>query len=143
LNIDGISTIIVKLIYSQQIIVPGEYYDNNNRDITKIKILFTKDEIRSNYLEFLSSIDLDQLYFLNDSVVYYLNIQFYLPCYDIFGKLKEILRGLINTITDNPTLLDNLKLSLRDIQVYSYTKVYIGYVSFNRSRGIEVYVLFN
>jgi len=141
-NIDGVSTTMVKSIYPRQIILPGGYYDNDNGDITKIKILPTEDEIRSDRPEFLPSTDLDQPYFLNDPVARHLNTQFRLLRYNIFGELKEALGGLINTITDNPTFLDNSKLSLGDMRAYPYTKAHISYVSFNRSY-VEAHVSFN
>ncbi|TGO45849.1 hypothetical protein BCON_0361g00090 [Botryotinia convoluta] len=142
-NIDGVSTTVVKSTYPRQIILPGGHHDNDNGDITKIKILPTEDEIRSDHPEFLPSTDFDQPYFLNDPVTRHLDTQFRLLRYDIFGELKEALGGLINAITDDPTLLDNSKLSLGDMRAYPYTKAHIGYVSFNRNRGIEARVSFN
>jgi hypothetical protein len=142
-NVDGVSTTVVKSTYPRQIIVPGGHHDNDNGDITKIKILPTEDEIRSDHPEFLPSTDLDQPYFLNDPVARHLDTQFRLLRHDIFGELKEALGGLINTITDDPTLLDNSKLSLGDMRAYPYTKAHIGYVSFNRNRGVEAHVSFN
>lgn len=58
-NVDGVSTTVVKSTYPRQIIVLGGHHNNDNGDITKIKILLIKDEIRSDYLEFLPSTDLD------------------------------------------------------------------------------------
>ncbi len=142
-NVDGVSTTVVKSTYPRQLIVPGGHHDNENGDITKIKILPTEDEIRSDYPEFLPSTDLDQPYFLNDPVARHLDTHFRLLRHDIFGELKEALGGLINSVTDDPTLLDNPKLSLGDMRAYPYTKAHIAYVSFNRNRGIEAHVSFN
>jgi len=142
-NVDGVSTTVVKSTYPRQLIVPGGHHDNENGDITKIKILPTEDEIRCDYPEFLPSTDLDQPYFLNDPVARHLDTHFRLLRHDIFGELKEALGGLINSVTDDPTLLDNPKLSLGDMRAYPYTKAHIAYVSFNRNRGIEAHVSFN
>lgn len=142
-NVDGVSTTVFKSTYPRQLVVPGGHHDNENGDITKIKILPTEDEIRSDYPEFLPSTDLDQPYFLNDPVARHLDTHFRLLRHDIFGELKEALGGLINSVTDDPTLLDNSKLSLGDMRAYPYTKSHIGYVSFNRNRGIEAHVSFN
>lgn len=68
-----VSTTVVKSTYPRQIIVPGGHHDNENVDITKIKILPTEDEIRSDYLEYLPSTDLDQPYFLSDPVARHLD----------------------------------------------------------------------
>jgi hypothetical protein len=134
---------VVKSTYPRQLIVLGGYYDNENSDITKIKILPTEDEIRSDYPEFLPSTDLDQLYFLNDPIARHLNTHFRLLRHNIFGELKEALRGLINSVPDNPTLLNNPKLSLRDMRAYPYIKAHIAYVLFNRNRGIKAHISFN
>ena len=111
-NIQGVSTTVVKSTYPRQLIVPGGHHDNENSDITKIKILPTEDEIRSDYPEFLPSTDLDQPYFLNDPVARHLDTHFRLLRHDIFGELKEALGGLINSVTDDPTLLTSSKLGL-------------------------------
>ena len=142
-SVNGIMTTVVKSTYPRPIIVPGGHHNNDNSDITKIKILPTEDEIRSDHPEFLPSTDLDQPYFLNDPVARHLDTQFRLLRHDIFGELKEALGGLINAIADGPTLLDNSKLSLGDMRAYPYSKAHIGYISFNRHRGIEAHVSFN
>ena len=142
-SVNGIMTTVVKSTYPRPIIVPGGHHNNDNSDITKIKILPTEDEIRSEHPEFLPSTDLDQPYFLNDPVARHLDTQFRLLRHDIFGELKEALGGLINAIADDPTLLDNSKLSLGDMRAYPYSKAHIGYISFNRHRGIEAHVSFN
>ena len=141
-HVDGVSTTVVKSTYPRQLIVPGGHHDNENADITKIKILPTEDEIQSDYPEFLPSTDLDQPYLLNDPVARHLDTHFRLLRHDIFGELKEALGGLIYSVTDNPTLLDNSKLSLGDMRAYPYTKAHIAYVSFNRSRCVEAHVSF-
>lgn len=142
-SVDGVSTTVVKSTYPRQLIVPGGHHDNENGAITKIKILPTKDEIRSDYPEFLPSTDLDQPYFLNDPVARHLDTHFRLLRHDIFGELKEALGGLINNSIDDPTLFDKSRLSLGDMRAYPYTKAHIAYVSFKRSRGVEAHHSFN
>lgn len=142
-NVGGVSTTVVKSTYPRQLVVPGGHHDNENGDITKIKILPTEDEIRSDYPEFLPSTDLDQPYFLTNPVARHLDTHFRLLRHDIFGELKEALGGLMHSVTNDPTLLDSSKLSLGDMRAYPYTKAHIGYVSFNRSRGIEARISFN
>ncbi|KFX96758.1 hypothetical protein O988_05185 [Pseudogymnoascus sp. VKM F-3808] len=123
--------------------VLGGHHDNDDRDITKIKIFPTTDEIRSDLPEFLPSTDPDQPYFLEDPVARHLDTQFRLLRHDIFGELKKALRSVLNSIADDPTLLGNSKLSLRDIRAYSYSKARISYVSFKKKRGIEAHVSFS
>ncbi|KFY97455.1 hypothetical protein V500_02048 [Pseudogymnoascus sp. VKM F-4518 (FW-2643)] len=144
-NVDGVSTTVVKSTY-RQITAPGGHHDNDNWDITKVKILPTTDEIKSGLPEFLPSTDPDkphQPHFLKDPVARHLDTQFRLLRHDIFGELKKALGGLINTIADDPNLLDKSKLSLGDIRAYPYTKAYISYVFFKRNRGIEAHVSFS
>jgi hypothetical protein len=108
-NVDGILTTVVKSTYPQQIIVPGGHHDNGNIDIAKIKILPTEDEIRRDHPEFLPPTDLGQPYFLGGPVERQLDTHFCLLRDDIFGELKEALGGLMNVISNDPTLLDSSK----------------------------------
>jgi hypothetical protein len=142
-NVNGVSTAVVKSTYPRQIVRPGGHHDNDKIDITKVKILPTEDEIRSNHPEFLPTTDRDQPYFLSDPVERHLDTHFRLLRHDIFGELKEALGGLINAIIDDPILLDNSRLSLGDMRAYPYTKAYISYISFNQKRGIEAHMSFN
>lgn len=57
--VNGVLTTVVTSTYPQDIIVLGDRYDNDNTNITKIKILLTENEIQSNHLEFLPSTNLD------------------------------------------------------------------------------------
>ena len=142
-NVDGVSTIVVKSTYPRNTVVPGGHHDNDNWDITKIKILPTEDEIQSDHPEFLPSTDLDQPYFHTDPVARHIDTQFRLLRHDIFGELKDTLGGVANSITQDPTLLDNSRLSLGDMRAYHYANAHIAYVSFNRNRGVEAHVSFN
>jgi len=142
-NANGISTTVAKSTYPRQLIVPGGHHDNDNIDITKIKVLPTEDEIRNDYPEYLPTTDLDQPYFLSSPVERHLDTHFRLLRHDIFGEMKEALGGLMNVISDDPQLLDNPKLSLGDMRAYPYPKAHISYVSFNQKRGVEAHVSFN
>ncbi|KAH8600108.1 hypothetical protein B0O99DRAFT_503550 [Bisporella sp. PMI_857] len=142
-SIGGISTTVVKSTYPREIIIPGGRHDNDNVDITKIKILPTESEIRSDHLEFLPSTDSNQPHFLNDPVERHIDTQFRLLRHDIFGELKDALGGLISSITENPAALNNSRLSLGDIRAYIYPKAHISYLSFNQRRGLEAHVSFH
>jgi hypothetical protein len=65
-RVGGVSTTVVTSTYPREVAVPGDRHDNNKMDITKIKILPTEDEIRSNIVEFLPSTNPDQPHFLAD-----------------------------------------------------------------------------
>lgn len=142
-QIDGVSITAVKSTYPKQVVVPGGHHNNDSSDITKINVLPTEDELRCDHPEFLPSTDLDQPHFLGDPVARHLDTQFRLLRHDIFGEMKEALGGLINSVDDDPTLLDNPRLNLGNIRAYPYPGAHVAYVSFNRGRGIEAYVSFN
>jgi len=142
-QVNGVSTAIATSTYPRDIIVPGDRHDNDNTDIIKIKILPTEDEIRSNYPEFLHSTDLDQPHFLSDQAERHLDTHFRLLRHDIFGEMKEALGGLMTAIEDDPTLLDDARLSLRNMRAYPYVKAHINYIAFDQRRGLEAQVLFN
>jgi hypothetical protein len=135
--VNGVSTTVVTSTYPRDIIVPGDRHDNDNTDITKIKILPTENEIRSNHLEFLPSTNLDQPHFLNDQAERHLNTHFQLLRHDIFGELKEALRGLMIAIKEDPTLLDDARLSLGNMRAYPYIKAHISYIAFDQQQGLE------
>ncbi|EPE32162.1 P-loop containing nucleoside triphosphate hydrolase [Glarea lozoyensis ATCC 20868] len=141
-TVDGVSTTILKYTYPRQVIVPGGKHDNDHGDITKIKILPTEDEIRSDEPEFLPTTDLDQPHFLNDPVARHLDTQFRLLHHDIFGELKVALAGLIHSITDDPKLLESWKLNLGDMRAYAYPNAYLAHVS-NENRDFEAHVSFS
>ncbi|KAG4428093.1 hypothetical protein IFR05_016422 [Cadophora sp. M221] len=138
-----ILTAVVTSTYPRDIIVPGDRHDNDNTDITKIQILPTEMEIRSNLPEFLPSTDLDQPHFLNDRAERHLDTQFRLLCHDIFGESKETLGGVMIAIENDPTLLDNGKFSLGNMRAYPYAKAYIRYISFDQRRGLEARISFD
>jgi hypothetical protein len=141
--VNGVSTTVVTSTYPRDIIVPGDRHDNDNTDITKIKILPTENEIRSNHPEFLPSTDLGQPHFLNDQAERHLDTHFRLLRHDIFGELKEALGGLMIAIEEDPTLLDDARLSLGNMRAYPYVKAHISYIAFDQRRGLEAQVSFN
>jgi hypothetical protein len=142
-NSQGISTTAINSTYPRQIIVPGGHHDNDNIDISKIKILPTEEEIRSDHLEFLPTTNRDQPYFLSSPVERYIDTNFRLLRHDVFGELKEALWGLVKAIADNDKLIESPKLSLGGMRAYHYPMAHVSYLSFNQKRGIEAHVSFN
>jgi hypothetical protein len=57
--------------------------------------------------------------------------------------LKEALGGLLTAIDNDPDLSSNPKLSLGDMQIYSYPNAYIRYVSYSHRRGFEAQISFS
>ncbi|KAF3482227.1 uncharacterized protein GIQ15_04986 [Arthroderma uncinatum] len=133
----------VKSTYPREIVVPGTRHDNDSTDIAKIKILPTKDEIRSDQPDFLPTTDRDQPHFLTDAVERHLDTLFRLLRHDIFGELKEALGVLVHAISDDPTVLRSPRPPLGVMRAYSYPNAYISYVSFDQKRGIESHVSFD
>ena len=111
-------------------------------DFTKIKILPTEDEIRSNHLEFLPSIELDQPHFLADKAERHLDTLFRLLRHDVFGELKEALGRLMIVLDKDPSEVDNSNLSLGNIRAYANPKAHIRYITFNQRRGLEAQISF-
>jgi hypothetical protein len=141
-RVGGVSTTVVTSTYPREIALPGDRHDNDKMDITKIKILPTEDEIQSNLVEFLPSTDPDQPHFLADPAGRHLDTHFRLLRHDIFGVLKEALGGLLTAVENDPALLSNPKLSLRDVRIYSYPNAHIRYVSYDHRRGFEAQISF-
>jgi hypothetical protein len=142
-QVNGISTATATSTYPRDIIIPGDRHNNDNTDITKIKILPTEDEIRSNHPEFLPSTDLDEPHFLSDQAERHLDTHFRLLRHDIFGEMKEALGELMTAIEDDPTLLDDARLNLGNMRAYPYVKAHISYIAFDQRRGLEAQVSFN
>jgi hypothetical protein len=141
--VNGVSTAVTTSTYPREIIVPGNRHDNDNTDITKIQILPTENEIRSDLAEFLPSTDLDQPHFLNDQAGRHLDTHFRLLRHDIFDELKETLGGVMTAIENDPTLLDDGKLNLGNMRAYPYAKAYVRYISFDQRRGLEARISFD
>jgi hypothetical protein len=111
-------------------------------DFTKIKILPTEDEIRSNHPEFLPSIELDQPHFLTDGAERHLDTLFRLLRHDVFGELKEALGQLMIQLDNDPSVVENPNLSLGNIRAYPTPKAHIRYITFNQRRGLEAQISF-
>jgi hypothetical protein len=92
--------------------------------------------------EFLPSTDPDQPHFLAGQVERYIDTNFRLLRHDIFGDLKRALAGFMHAATQDPTILENRRLSLGDMRIYSYSKAHIANTTFNSRQGLEVQVSF-
>ena len=140
--VGGVSTSVVTSTYPRQLILPQGRHDNDNMDITKIKILPTEDEIRSDHPVFLPSTDLDQPHFLTDHIQRHLDTHFRLYRHDCFGEVIDALgRALIATEND-PTALEDPKFSLGNIRAYTYPKANLRSISFDQRRGLEAQISF-
>lgn len=138
----GISTTVVTSTYPRDVVVPRDRHDNDKMDITKIKILPTEDEFRSNHAEFLPSTDSAQPHFLADPAQRHLDTHFRLLRHDIFGELKQALGGLMVAVQNDPNLLSNPRLSLGDIRAYPYPKAHIRHISYDQRLGLEAHISF-
>ncbi len=141
-QVSGASTTTATSTYPRDIAAPRDRHDNDKTDITKIKILPTEGEIRSNQPAFLPSTDFDRPHFLTDQVERYLDTYFRLFRHDVLGELSEALGGLLVALENNSTLLENPKLSLDNIRAYSNPKAHITYISFDQRRGMEAQISF-
>ena len=81
-----------------------------------IKILPTEAEIRSDHPEFLPSTDFDQPHFLADQAQRQLDTHFRVIRHDVFGELKDALGGLLLAVENDPSLLEQPRLSLGNIR---------------------------
>lgn len=138
---DVLITVMI-FTYSCEIVLSEGRHDNDMTDITKIKILSTKDKIWSEQVKFLPSTDLNQPHFLADSAECHLDTHFWLLCHDIFGELKEALVELMIVIENDSNLLSSIKFSLEDIQAYCYSKAHIRYISYDYQWGLKVQISF-
>lgn len=111
-------------------------------DFTKIKILPTEDEIRSNHPEFLPSIELGQPHFLADKAERHLDTLFRLLRHDVFGELKEALGRLMIVLGKDHSEVENSNLNLGSIRAYPNPKAHIRYITFNLRRGLEAQISF-
>ena len=141
-HLSGVSTTVIASTYPREVVLPGGRHDNDKTDITKIKLLPTEDEIRSEHKEFLPSTDLNQPHFLADPAERHLDTHFRLLRHDIFGEMKEALAGLMITIENNSDLLSSTSFSFGGIRAYYYPKSYIRYISYDHRRGLEVQISF-
>jgi hypothetical protein len=141
-TVDGVSTTVVTSTYPREIIVPRDRHNNDKMDFTKIKLLPTEDEIRSNHPEFLPSMELDQPHFLSDRAERHLDTLFRLLRHDIFGELKEALGQLMFALDNDPSVVENPNLSLGNIRAYAIPKAHVTYITFDQRRGLEAQIAF-
>ena len=140
--VGGVSTSVVASTYPRQIILPHGRHDNDNMDITKINILPTEGEIRSECPVFLPSTDPDQPHFLTDHVQRHLDTHFRLYRHDCFGEVVDALGRALIATENNPATLEDSKFSLGDIRAYTYPEAYLSYISFDQRRGLEAQMSF-
>ena len=140
--VGGVSTSVVASTYPRQLILPQGRHDNDNMDITKIKILPTEDEIRSDHPVFLPSTDLDQPHFLTDHIQRHLDTHFRLYRHDCFGEVVDALGSALVATENDPTVLEDPKFSLGNIRAYTYPKASLSSISFDQRRGLEAQISF-
>ena len=140
-QVGGISTGVVTSTYPRDTIIPRDRHDNDKTDFTKINLLPTEGEIRSEHPPFLPSVDINQPHFLSNPVERHLDTQFRLLRHDVFGELNEVLGGMLIALEKNPNL-DNPNTGLDKIRAYHYPKAYVRYLSFDQQRGFEAQISF-
>ncbi|CZT49235.1 uncharacterized protein RSE6_10048 [Rhynchosporium secalis] len=138
----GVTTGVVMSTYPRAVEIPEERHDNDEADISEIKIIPTEGENRSNHAEYLPSTNLDMPHFLSDQAQRHLDTRFRLLRHGIFGELKEALAGLILTAEQNFSLIENPWVNLGNIRAYSYPKTQVQNLSFDHRRGLEVQLSF-
>lgn len=143
LQVSGVPTGTVISTYPREIIVPRDRHDNDKMDITKINLLPTEGEIRSDHPPFLPSTDLKQPHFLPGGVERHLDTQFRLLRHDVFGELSEALGGMLTAVEDEPTLLESPRFGLGNVRAYYNPRAYISYISFDQRRGLEAQISFS
>ncbi|KAH9865451.1 hypothetical protein J1614_009035 [Plenodomus biglobosus] len=133
---------VSRSVYPRDLIVPSDRHDNDKKDITKIIIFPTSEEIMSDAKEFLPFTDPDQLHFLDDPVQRHIDTYFRLARHDTFGELKGALAGVMHTVAQDPNALSNTKLNFGDMRTYQYPKAFISYVSLRGKKGLQAQISF-
>lgn len=141
-DVGGVSTTAVTSTYPRQLNVPRDRHDNDKLDITKINILPTEGEIRSDHPPFLPSTDLDQPHFLEDQAARHLDTHFRLLRHDVFGEMIGAIGGAIVALENDPTLLEDSKIGLGNMRAYSNPRARISYVAFDQRRGLQARISF-
>lgn len=126
-------------VYPVDIDPPGGRHDNDHRSIEAIHIIPTTDEMLSDKSDYLPSTDYRQPHFCDDQVERYLDTQFRLLRYDIFGPLKEVLSTLMISF-ENGT--PSSRISTRDMNAHLYHKAKIAHISVHDRRGFEAHITF-
>jgi hypothetical protein len=141
-QVNGATIPLIASTYPREVVLPGDRHDNDKLDITKIKILPTQDEIRSDHEEFLPSTDLDQFHFLADPAERHIDTHFRLLRHDIFGELKEALGRLMIAVENDPALLNSTKIGLGDVRAYPYPGAHIRNISYQQRQGLGAQISF-
>jgi len=128
--------------YPRGIQMPRGRHDNDKTDIAEMSIYPTADEILSDEIEFLPSIDPDQPHYLTEKVERHIDTCFRLLRHDTFGELKSALANLMNSIEENPASLQNFELGLENMRAYPYTDACIDRLAFQRYDGLQAQISF-
>ena len=138
----GVSTSTVATTYPRALVVPGNRHDNDDIDITKIQILPTEGEIRSNHPAFLPSTDMDQPHHLDNQIARHLDTQFRLLRHDVFGEVCDAIGHVLLAAENQPDLVKNPQLSMANTAAVAHTYAQLRYISFEQRRGLEVQISF-
>lgn len=130
-------TSVFRSTYTPTMLMPGGRHDNDKADISKIKIFPTQDEIMSDVGEFLPPTDPDQPHFLTSKAERYIDTHFRLLRHDTFGKLKEALACLMQTLVNDPGQLGNPKVEFGDKRAYTYTNATVRYLTLSRRAVLQ------
>lgn len=141
-QVDGVSTTVVASTYPRDIVTPQDRHDNDKADITKMRILPTEGEIRSEHVAFLPSTNRDQPHFLVDQVERHLDTHFRLLRHDVLGEVSEAISGMMVALEADPESSGAPKPNLGNTRAFVNSKAHIRYVSFERRRGLEVQISF-
>ncbi|KAI9752215.1 MAG: hypothetical protein M4579_005718 [Chaenotheca gracillima] len=135
-------TSVATSTYPRELNLPQDRHDNDKMDITKIKILPTEAEIRSNNAPFLPSTDLNQPHFLKDAAERHLDTHFRLYRHDCFGEVSEALGVAMIAVEKDQNVLADPRFSLGDVRAHTYPKAHVRYVSIDNRRGLEAQISF-
>ncbi|KAI4673398.1 uncharacterized protein J4E84_011123 [Alternaria hordeiaustralica] len=128
--------------YPRDLIVPSGRFDNDKKDIGDLIIFPTRDEIMSDAKEFLPYTDPDQPHFLEDPVERHIDTYFRLLRHDIFGELKGSLAGIMHTVSQDTNAMFHPNLNLGDTRANQYANARIGYVTFDKRKGLQASIGF-
>lgn len=123
--------------YPRDLVVPSDRFDNDKKDIGDMVVFPTRDEIMSDYKEFLPYTDPDQPHFLEDRVQRHIDTYFRLLRHDIFGELKGSLAGIMHAVSRDANTLLHPNLNLGDMRANQYTGARVSYVTFDKRMGLQ------
>ena len=141
-QVDGVSITVATSTYPRDLVIPQDRHDNDKADITKMKILPTEGEIRSDHAAFLPSTNRDQPHFLADQVGRHLDTHFRLLRHDVLGEVSEAIGGMMVALETDSKSIEDQKLNLGNTRAYVNPQAHITYLSFERRRGLEVQISF-